>query len=271
MKKSKKISIWSLLLICMFLIPLTSAVNEEIVSTTSFDDTTPPVTTCELEGEEYGGNYFGPVTMILTATDDESGVKSTWTFYHLDGGAGYWEQYFGPRTYLGIKEHKIEYWSTDNAGNSEPHNTIIFNIIEKFPIPSLQCTGSLSWTDVTPGDTIVGSLSVENVGEPLSLLDWEIESYPDWGTWTITPESGTELADGDTLEIGIEVIAPDDQNEEFTGEIKLVNSEEPDDFCIIQVSLVTPVSQQSLILQIFERIMERFPNAFPLLRLLLEL
>jgi len=81
--------------------------------------------------------------------------------------------------------------------------------------------------------------------------------------------------DGDNLKPGdepvtveVDVVAPDEQNEEFTGEIKIVNSEDPDDTCTIDVSLATPVNQQ-VINPLFKIILERFPNAFPILRYLL--
>ncbi|GAH26141.1 unnamed protein product, partial [marine sediment metagenome] len=50
--------------------------------------------------------------------------------------------------------------------------------------PDLDCTGTLSWTGITPGDTASGSITVENVGAIDSLLDWQIDSYPDWGDWS---------------------------------------------------------------------------------------
>ncbi|GAI14584.1 unnamed protein product, partial [marine sediment metagenome] len=49
---------------------------------------------------------------------------------------------------------------------------------------------------------------------------------------------------------------------EFEGEIKIVNSEDSDDYCIIPVSLITPVSQNAVDSQLFQflqRILERFP------------
>jgi len=137
--------------------------------------------------------------------------------------------------------------------------------------PDLYCDGSLSWVDVTAGETVTDSFTVQNIGGASSMLDWEIESFPDWGTWTFDPESGTDLLPGTPATIGVEVVAPEDPETEFTGEIVLVNSEDPDDTCTIDVSLATPVSQQSLILQFLERLAERFPNAFPILRYLLGL
>ncbi len=124
-------------------------------------------------------------------------------------------------------------------------------------IPDLDCSGSLSWTGVTPGETVEDSFIVENVGDEGSELNWEIESYPDWGTWTFDPDGGTGLTGYIIVEV--EVIAPDEQEETFTGEVVLVNSNDPGDTCAISVSLATPVSQnlvrsQNMLLQ---RILDR--------------
>jgi hypothetical protein len=137
--------------------------------------------------------------------------------------------------------------------------------------PDLDCDGSLSWTEVEPGAIVTGDFTVENIGEPESLLDWEIESYPDWGTWTFNPDGGTGLLQGETETVDVEVVAPDDEETNFTGEIVLVNSEDPDDTCVIDIRLSTPVNQQVVINPLFQMILERFPNVFPILRHLLGL
>jgi hypothetical protein len=126
-------------------------------------------------------------------------------------------------------------------------------------IPNLDCYGTLSWTNVTAGETVTGEFTVENIGDEDSLLDWEIESYPDWGNWTFDPENGTGLEEGNTVTIDVEVVAPEDPETEFTGEVKIVNSDNASDFCIIDVTLATPVSQQSLISLFFEMLAQRFP------------
>ena len=127
-------------------------------------------------------------------------------------------------------------------------------------VPDLDCDGSLSWTGVTPEETVTGTFTVENIGDPLSLLDWEIESYPDWGTFTFDPDGGLDLTpEAGAVTVTVEVVAPEDPETNFTGEIVLVNSEDPDDICIIDVALATPVSQQSLIFQFFEMLAQRFP------------
>ena len=109
------------------------------------------------------------------------------------------------------------------------------------PIPDLDCDGVIDFCDVEPGATVTGSFTVENIGEPNSELNWEIESYPDWGTWTFTPESGTGLKPEDgALTVEVEVITPEDPTVELTGEINLVNSEDPNDFCSIGIFVSIP-------------------------------
>ena len=87
--------------------------------------------------------------------------------------------------------------------------------------PWLDCEGELDWDDVVPGTPVSDSFTVENVGENESLLDWEIKSYPEWGTWTFNPENGTDLTPEDgAVTISVSVEAPGDSETEFTGEIK---------------------------------------------------
>jgi len=110
------------------------------------------------------------------------------------------------------------------------------------PVPDLDCDGSLDWTDVEPGATVTGSFTVENIGEPESLLDWEIAEYPDWGSgssWTFTPSNGIDLNPEDGMVmVDVEVVAPEDPEIELEGEVVLVNSEDPDDICVIEIALV---------------------------------
>ena len=123
-------------------------------------------------------------------------------------------------------------------------------------IPNIYCEGDLSWADVTPGSTVTGSFTVENIGETLSMLDWEVESYPEWGSnWTFDPISGNNLQpDGGEILVEVEVVAPDEQNQAFDGEIKVVNKHNSNDYCTIDISLATPQNQNM--------------NVFPFLRFL---
>jgi hypothetical protein len=135
------------------------------------------------------------------------------------------------------------------------------------PKPDLDCNGKLSWTDIKPGATITGSFQVMNIGEQNSHLNWIITSYPDWGTWTFTPSSGANLTPQDgAITVDVTVIAPDIKNQEFQGQVTIVNQENSSDYCTIPVSLTTPFHQDLMHYRFFERLIKFFPYAFPILR-----
>ncbi len=70
------------------------------------EDTTPPVTTCTITGEN-------PVTITLTVTDDVSGVN--YTMYKIDDGA--FATYTAPVVVTEAGDHVVYFYSVDNAGN----------------------------------------------------------------------------------------------------------------------------------------------------------
>jgi parallel beta-helix repeat protein len=148
---------------------------------------------------------------------------------------------------------QIKAW--DNHGACTEGLIWVFTT-EEPPLPDLNCDGSLSWEDVTPGSIVTGDFEVSNDGEPDSILNWEIESYPDWGDWTFDPESGTGLGQGESVTINVEVVAPDEENTEFEGEVKIVNSENSSDFCIIPVFLQTPCETEFLEQQWIQRLFQ---------------
>jgi len=186
------------------------------------------------------------------------------TLYHnvdLNAILNWWGDPTGPY-------HPIE--NPDGLGD-EIYGDVLFDPWITDISADIQCDGTLSWENVVPGGTVEGSFTIENTGYLYSELSWEIDEYPDWGDWTFTPSSGDDFLPDDPVTIGVTVLAPDDPNTEFTGEVKIVNSDDPSDYCIIPVSLVTPVNQQVDIHPLFQRILERFPNAFPILRHLMGL
>ncbi len=124
-------------------------------------------------------------------------------------------------------------------------NYLYYNKLNIVLTPDLDCKGKLSWSNVEPGATVEGSFEVFNQGDALSQLDWEIESYPDWGTWTIEPDSGTDLTPEEGIvTVDVSVIAPSDTGTNFIGEIKVVNMDNTSDYEIISVTLSTPVNKQ---------------------------
>jgi hypothetical protein len=112
---------------------------------------------------------------------------------------------------------------------------------------------------------------VENIGAVLTNLSWEITGWPDWGTWTFTPSEGNHLTPEDgPITVNVSVKVPLKRNSEFTGQITIVNSENSSNHDTILVSLGTPYYPiHSLLFDILQALMERFPYAFPLLRFLL--
>jgi len=150
----------------------------------------------------------------------------------------------------------ISNWDPDKG------NYLYYNQICTEVIPDLECEGNLRFVDVTPGSTNYGSFSIENVGDPGSELFWEITEYPEWGEWTFNPSSGAGLTPEDgAIIINATIVAPEDSNEIFTGNIKISNIINTKDFCIVDVLLTTPKSKHTY-QSLLDRLIERFENRF---------
>jgi hypothetical protein len=135
------------------------------------------------------------------------------------------------------------------------------------PQPDLHCDGSLSWSSVTAGSTVEGSFEVSNIGDNGSMLTWQIDSTPSWGTWSFVPSNGTDLPKGTIQVVNVTVVAPSEKHAEFNGTVRVVNLENPDDYEDIPVYLKTPLTLKNPSFQLFlERLFQRFPRAFPILR-----
>jgi hypothetical protein len=154
------------------------------------------------------------------------------------------------------------------VSNWDPNigNYLYYNQIYEESTPNLECEGELSWKNVLPGAEITGSFIVKNVGDPYSLLDWEVKEWPEWGDWDFSPINGNNLRPEDgEFKVNVTVIAPDEQEKEFTGKVKVVNTDNASDYCEIDIFLKTPRSK-SMHHPLLSRIINRFPNAFPILR-----
>lgn len=129
------------------------------------------------------------------------------------------------------------------------------------PKPELVCEGNLRWLEVSPGNTVTGNIQVGNVGEPSSLLNWFVDKWPTWGSWDFSPISGQGLPDGNWVNITVTVEAPTDKEQNFTGNITIVNSENNSNYCEIPVFLQTPrnkISINQIILTFLTRLFQRF-------------
>jgi hypothetical protein len=124
--------------------------------------------------------------------------------------------------------------------------------------------GLLNWANVPAGKTVKGDFIIRNVGSPVSSIDWEVISWPEWGTWTFSPSSGEVLTpESGDITIDVTVVAPDEQEKDFAGYIKIANVDDSSDYCLIHISLTTPKNYQMK--QIFMQILENHPLIYNLI------
>jgi hypothetical protein len=257
--------------------------------------------------DEHGASTTGPTWSFTTRgndppympynpnpddgeTDVSINTLLSWSGGDPDGDTTYYDVYFDPEdpnpTTL-VSEDQTG--KTYDPGELDSETTYYWKIIAedifgeitegpiwsfttRAPQPDLDCIGSLQWGDVGAGTTVTGNFTVKNIGDPTSELYWEISEFPEWGTdWTFTPDHGDALTPEEgEFTVEVSVVAPPDKNKLFTGVIKVINTNDPSDHDSIPVTLKTPRSKPVFI-NIFEKILNTFPNAFPMLRLLLGL
>ncbi|MBN1861310.1 MAG: aryl-sulfate sulfotransferase [Candidatus Thermoplasmatota archaeon] len=131
------------------------------------------------------------------------------------------------------------------------------------PVPDLEASGSLSWTDVKPGDIKTGSFQVQNIGSSESMLNWTINSSSvNWGTWSFSPASGVNLAPADgKITVSVSVVAPNQKNTQFEGYLRVENQDNSSDYDIIPITLKTQSKSEknAPILHLLQRILQLFP------------
>jgi len=145
----------------------------------------------------------------------------------------------------------------DDQGNEDTDSALVIISNRK---PNLYGQGSLQWVNITPGDTITGTFTIRNNGDPESKLNWEVIDYPDWGTWSFSPESGNDLTpeDGDiTITASIDV--PRQKNKEYTGVITVVNKDDTSDSVDITIALATPKIKDNSLLDLWLSFLENHP------------
>ncbi|MBU0497523.1 MAG: aryl-sulfate sulfotransferase [Candidatus Thermoplasmatota archaeon] len=160
----------------------------------------------------------------------------------------------GPRgRFFEVTPEKVTVWDYTNPYPS-PYNNNVFKIgyiYEDEPdpeIPDLDVEGSLYWEDIRAGEILHSNFKLKNIGGPGSLLDWDIASYPTWGTWSFSPNHGDGLTpEQGNLTIQVSIITPDNENQVFEGSIRLENRDNPNDFDVIPVYLRTPKPDTNVI------------------------
>ncbi len=162
-------------------------------------DDVAPVTTAATVNNSYGGispnaaGWFNtsPIYVTFSATDLGSGVAHT--YYTIDAGAQQtWTGTHAPIT--GTGAHTVQYWSVDNAGNTEsPAKTLMVNIDTTQPVVTLNQPPNGSYgTPLTLTGTWTGGPSGLDATTPLTVYMWDfVDNYSYVTVGTVTSPSAT--------------------------------------------------------------------------------
>ncbi len=104
---------------------------------------------------------------------------------------------------------------------------------------NLKCSGNLYFGPISPKQTVVANINVENIGDPGSELNWNVVDWPEWGDWNFSPLSGKGLTpEQGSRAIIVAITAPYYINW-YNGEVKIININDDSDYEIIEASLST--------------------------------
>jgi PKD repeat protein len=228
------------------------------------DDTADVTVYSDNLNADANGPYFGTPGVAVEFEGGAYGGTPPYSFeWNFGDGIGSSTEQNPSYTYAEEGVYTVILTATDDGGLTDSDDTMAYIGSD----PDLDCSGTLSWINITPGDTVTGSFTVQNVGSAGSLLDWEVSECPTWGTWTFTPSSGDDLtSEAGSVTVSVSVVAPDEKDESFSGTVKIVNKEDISDYCTVMVSLVTPKVRVFNIVDWFMEFLDNHPHLFPLLR-----
>ena len=146
-------------------------------------DPTAPVTTSNA-----APYYRGAATVTLSPSDNAGGSGIKATYYRLDGGT----QTAG--TTVGVSSpgaHTVEFWSTDNAGNTEsPHKTAAFMIDATAPVTASDAAATYTTA------AVIGLTATDGSGSGVAHTYYRL----DGGARTEGVQLSTAAAGSHTLE-----------------------------------------------------------------------
>ncbi|MBP2335507.1 plastocyanin [Saccharothrix coeruleofusca] len=149
-------------------------------------DTTPPTVAPEVAGtKDANGDYVGKATVTLTATDADSGVRTT--EYNLDGGP--WTTYTAPVEVTAPGSHMVHYRATDNAGNTSPEGMTAFTIAASDTTPP-DVEAAVTGDRNTDGDYVgkaTVTLTATDTGSGVRTTEYNLDGGP-WTTYTAPVE-----------------------------------------------------------------------------------
>ena len=198
-------------------------------------------------------SFFDELTWVNIDFDDIT-VEIGSTYYivveSLSTGGEYW---WGMYSSLDVDKYEAgEAWITES--DQGPVRWVNFTDRSDFCFKTyayqgresdLHCSGLIGLPNQKPGGSVTTEFNIENCGDAQSLLNWEIVSYPEWGSWTFESMHGFDLqpADG-TLSVEVTIDVPDEKNAAFDGEIIIANMDNSSDIGQISVTLTTPKQKQ---------------------------
>ncbi len=258
--------------------------------------------------DEYGGTTFGPIWCFITIEEPENlppelsdefpvdeainvpvtiselsifisdpeGDSFSWTIETCPniGSSSGLNEYDGKKicSVSDLQSYTTYIWfvnATDSESGYSSEKSFTFTT-EELPESDLNCYGKLRWSNIKVGTTVIGSFTVENIGDPGSELNWyiDLDSIPEWGIWTISPMDGSGLTPEDgPIKVEVSVVAPSEKDKEFSGNIKVVNLEDPLDFDVVSVYLSTPRNRVSIV-SYWLSLLEGFPILHRLLSII---
>ena len=140
------------------------------------------------------------------------------------------------------------------------------------PVPKICCSAvGMAFGDQDPEANVTGQIKVCSCGDPMSALNWAVDTstYPTWATWKVIPESGTDLYEPSCAVIDIEAQITDAEGD-YTGKIKIYNTDDPTDFCEIttSVSVIVPRARTTHNLFILN-LLQQFPALYLIIKAIL--
>jgi peptidoglycan/xylan/chitin deacetylase (PgdA/CDA1 family) len=154
----------------------------------SVGDTTPPVT---VVGGVDGRWHRRAVRLTLTATDDDSGVATTW--YRIDDGVlqqGTRVLVPAPADHAGDGPHVVTFFSLDRTGNQEAFQRATVRIDTTPPV--LRWRG-LSPEPVTTEKSLIARFALREAHGPVA---WRLQVYGQYGGLVLQRAGGRAIAPG---------------------------------------------------------------------------
>jgi photosystem II stability/assembly factor-like uncharacterized protein len=143
------------------------------VSGSGVNDYTPPVTTATVTGpQDAGETYTATVGILLSATDDASGMMVT--KYSIDGGMTF-QTYTNPITIDKSGTTEFEYYSIDNSGNDETVQTKEIKVA--INLPPVASDQSLS-----VAEEVLSPITLSAVDPEGAAVSYKITGLPANGT-----------------------------------------------------------------------------------------